>query len=279
MKTTDFINESALVVAAEAMDKESEVQLARQDCFHIATGAIELYHRLKDLPEVTDLDNECVSKLNIAAKYIEEALEYFDTTEVAEGGFTFESAEAMFDKLVNEGVDFDQIRKDADAHLRASMDKQSDDRIEALRKSKKDQDKSFLQKVGDKQIGMVKGAIKGFKDPDSIKETKGLGKCVEIIKGPDAGKIGYVRQIKTDKIRKIKYLDLDLKDGGEIVVKSNEVRIVKEDATAGGTGASSVAAVVGGLGETNGKAKLIKRQGKMSNVLQPPKTLKVKGGY
>jgi hypothetical protein len=50
----------------------------------------------------------------------------------------------------------DDLRKDADAHLKKSLDKQSDDRIRNLKKPK-----SFLQKVGDKQIGMIKGAFKG----------------------------------------------------------------------------------------------------------------------
>lgn len=106
MKTTDFIKESTLVIAADIMEKDSEVQLARQDCHAIAKGAIELYHILKDLPEMTDLDNQCVANLNMAAKYIQESLDYFAAiTQPAAGAFTFENAEAMYADMLNEAAD------------------------------------------------------------------------------------------------------------------------------------------------------------------------------
>ncbi len=58
--------------------------------------------------------------------------------------------------------------------------------------------------------------------------SKGLHKKVTIVKGRDAGKTGYVRQIKTDRIRNRVYLDLDLEDGGQAVVLKQDVRLVKE---------------------------------------------------
>jgi hypothetical protein len=58
--------------------------------------------------------------------------------------------------------------------------------------------------------------------------SKGLHKKVTIVKGADAGKTGYVRQIKTDKLRNKVYLDLDLEDGGQAVVLKQDVRLVKE---------------------------------------------------
>ena len=58
--------------------------------------------------------------------------------------------------------------------------------------------------------------------------SKGLHKKVTIVKGRDAGKTGYVRQIKTDKLRNKVYLDLDLEDGGQLVVLKQDVRLVKE---------------------------------------------------
>lgn len=57
----------------------------------------------------------------------------------------------------NEGVDFDKIRQDAEAHLKTSLDKQSDERIAKAREPKP----GFMQQVGQKQIGMIKGAFKG----------------------------------------------------------------------------------------------------------------------
>jgi hypothetical protein len=56
--------------------------------------------------------------------------------------------------------DMSQLQKDADARLKADIDKQSAARIAALKNPPKE--KSFMQKVGDKQIGMVKGAWKGL---------------------------------------------------------------------------------------------------------------------
>ncbi len=58
--------------------------------------------------------------------------------------------------------------------------------------------------------------------------SKGLHKKVTIVKGRDAGKTGYVRQIKTDKLKNRVYLDLDLEDGGQAVVLKQDVRLVKE---------------------------------------------------
>jgi hypothetical protein len=58
--------------------------------------------------------------------------------------------------------------------------------------------------------------------------SKGLHKKVTIVKGRDAGKTGYVRQIKTDKLRNRVYLDLDLEDGGQAVVLKQDVRLVKD---------------------------------------------------
>jgi hypothetical protein len=59
-------------------------------------------------------------------------------------------------------------------------------------------------------------------------DSKGLHKKVTIVKGRDAGKTGYVRQIKTDKLRNRVYLDLDLEDGGQAVVLKQDVRLVKD---------------------------------------------------
>jgi hypothetical protein len=73
---------------------------------------------------------------------------------------------------------------------------------------------------------------KEVKADDEVDEgrgpSKGLHKKVTVVKGADAGKTGYVRQIKTDKLRNHVYLDLDLEDGGQAVVLKQDVRLVKE---------------------------------------------------
>jgi hypothetical protein len=59
-----------------------------------------------------------------------------------------------------------QLSKDAAAGITQSINKQSDDRIAALKNPPKS--KSFMQQVGDKQIGMVKGAWKGLTSETGI---------------------------------------------------------------------------------------------------------------
>jgi hypothetical protein len=63
-----------------------------------------------------------------------------------------------------------QLGKDASAGVTQSMNRQSDARIAALKNPPKP--KSFMQQVGDKQIGMVKGAWKGL--TGSVEEA-GIG--------------------------------------------------------------------------------------------------------
>jgi hypothetical protein len=67
-----------------------------------------------------------------------------------------------------EGYDMDQVRTDAAAGIKKSIDKQSDDRMAKL---KSDKNKGFMAKVGDKIIGGVKGAAKGFMGKESIEQT------------------------------------------------------------------------------------------------------------
>jgi len=63
-------------------------------------------------------------------------------------------------KETNEAYSMDDVRKDAEEHLKKSIDKQSDDRIAALKNPPKK--KGFFARVGEKQINMVKGAYKGL---------------------------------------------------------------------------------------------------------------------
>ena len=77
-------------------------------------------------------------------------------------------------KGMTEGdVDFDKIRSDAAASLKKDIDKASDDRIAKLKSGDKD-DEPFMQQVGRKIIGGVKGAVKGaargFAGKESIDE-------------------------------------------------------------------------------------------------------------
>ncbi len=78
-------------------------------------------------------------------------------------------------KGFNEAVDFDQIRKDAAAHVKKSIDKQSDDRIAKLKADREKGDEPFMAQVGRKIIGGVKGAVKGAAKGFSGKEDFEIG--------------------------------------------------------------------------------------------------------
>lgn len=67
----------------------------------------------------------------------------------------------MSSVVKDESIDFDQLRRDAEASLKASIDRQSDARI--AHGPTGEPKKGFWQQVGDKQIGMIKGAFKGAK--------------------------------------------------------------------------------------------------------------------
>ena len=64
-----------------------------------------------------------------------------------------------------EGYDMDQVRADAAAGIKKSIDKQSDDR---MAKMKSDKNKGFMAMVGDKIIGGAKGAAKGFMGKEGV---------------------------------------------------------------------------------------------------------------
>jgi hypothetical protein len=69
---------------------------------------------------------------------------------------------------VDEAYSMDDVRRDAAAHLTKSMDKQSDARITAHKNPPAK--KSFLARVGQKQINMVKGAYHGLTKEEMLDE-------------------------------------------------------------------------------------------------------------
>jgi hypothetical protein len=113
--------------------------------------------------ELDDMINEVLSKDATAGDWIHDFVHSdnpkFDGKSKAERKKM--ALGAYYGKQNEESLNeysMDDVRRDAAEHLKKSMNKQSNDRIQALKKPK-----SFLQKVGDKQIGMIKGAIKGLR--------------------------------------------------------------------------------------------------------------------
>jgi hypothetical protein len=76
----------------------------------------------------------------------------------------------VHEEAINE-YSMDDVRKDAADRLKKSIDKQSDDRIAALKNPPKK--KGFFARVGEKQINMVKGAYHGLtKEEVELEEAK-----------------------------------------------------------------------------------------------------------
>jgi hypothetical protein len=109
MKPTDFIVEG-IGEDADAMHKDHEVQLARQDCYNAAKNAIELHKLLSSVSEQEGLEGWISEKLTLAADYLNTVKEYYEyqrrtATHFMLPEFTFESAEAHMDSLL-ENDDF-----------------------------------------------------------------------------------------------------------------------------------------------------------------------------
>ena len=78
MKTQDFIKEGYIADDADAMHKDHEVQMARQDCYNAAKNAIELHSLLKNVSEMQGLEGWVSEKLTLAADYLKTVKEYLE---------------------------------------------------------------------------------------------------------------------------------------------------------------------------------------------------------
>lgn len=78
MKTSDFMPKVAIVANAEKMHQDHEVQMAREECYHIATNAIELHKLLQQVSESTGLDGWVSEKISIANDYCRTVREYLE---------------------------------------------------------------------------------------------------------------------------------------------------------------------------------------------------------
>ena len=106
MKTTDFIKEGYIADDADAMHKDHEVQMARQDCYNSAKNAIELHHLLKQVNEMQGLEGWVSEKLALAADYLKTVKEYLEYDMLSQQEsmpvFSAESAMLKFDELLSE---------------------------------------------------------------------------------------------------------------------------------------------------------------------------------
>lgn len=78
MKTSDFLPQASIVADAEEMHKDHEVQMAREECYHIAANAIELHKLLQQVSEQTGLDGWVSEKISLANDYCRTVREYLE---------------------------------------------------------------------------------------------------------------------------------------------------------------------------------------------------------
>jgi len=209
MKSTDFLKEHNAFIAQDAdeMHKDQEVQMARADLYNAADYAIKLHKILRGVSDTTDMEQWVMEKIAIANESLRSVYEYLNYENKEQEmlpALAMESMDAKLNELLDEGYDMDQVRRDAEASVKANINKQSDERINALRNPPKE--KSFLQKVGDKQIGMVKGAIKGavkgFKG-DPVEESCSVGSvsASAMATGPVGAAAPMQRRVKKESTR------------------------------------------------------------------------------
>jgi len=77
MKKSDFVKEN-IVLQADSMQRDHEVQMAREECYHIASNAISLHKLLKTVSEAHGLDGWVSEKISLANDYVNTVKEYLE---------------------------------------------------------------------------------------------------------------------------------------------------------------------------------------------------------
>jgi len=79
MKPIDFIPEKhPIVQAAESMHMDHEVQMAREECYHSASNAMELHRMLKKISEEDGIPGWASEKITLANDYLRNVKEWLE---------------------------------------------------------------------------------------------------------------------------------------------------------------------------------------------------------
>jgi hypothetical protein len=79
MKPIDFIHQKhPIVQAAESMHMDHEVQMAREECYHAASNAMELHRLLKHVSEEEGLQGWASEKITLANDYLRNVKEWLE---------------------------------------------------------------------------------------------------------------------------------------------------------------------------------------------------------
>jgi hypothetical protein len=79
MKTSDFITKKLNTVENNRIEVDHEVHMAREQCYNIASNAIELHRLLQQISETQGIDGWVAEKITLANDYcktVKEFLEY-----------------------------------------------------------------------------------------------------------------------------------------------------------------------------------------------------------
>jgi len=77
MKSKDFLNEN-IVMDAQEMHQDHEVQMAREELYHAAENAIALHKLLRHVSETQGLEGWVSSKITLAGDYLKTVREYLE---------------------------------------------------------------------------------------------------------------------------------------------------------------------------------------------------------
>lgn len=80
MKPTDFIvsERHPIGQAAVTMHVDHEIQMAREECYHAATNAMELHRMLKHVSEQEGIDAWASEKITLANDYLRTVKEWLE---------------------------------------------------------------------------------------------------------------------------------------------------------------------------------------------------------
>lgn len=80
MKPTDFIlpEKHHIGQAAVDMHVDHEIQMARENCYHAATNAMELHRMLKKVSEQEGIDAWASEKISLASDYLRTVKEWLE---------------------------------------------------------------------------------------------------------------------------------------------------------------------------------------------------------
>lgn len=305
MKTTDFIN--SYTEDAEYDDEASMVKNNLHTIIRVST------HLEREIADTENMPEWCQEKIAQVKGMIVSVMDYIISQhEMGKQeelpGFNPAAADVQMSEMLDFGNN--EPSPVTSAITRRIMMQ----RVDLLQKYGPEKVGNAIDEVADfvgdvDEIGSsdVSGWVKQVERIlGGMTEAKSLKKRVQVVKGPHAGKIGWIRQIKHGAFKGApKSFFVDLDDGTQFdnvpgsalrLVKDEqnafnhkpddwsqdfERRVsVKENATGGASCAGNMGAVVKELGEEGmTKKQLNKRIGGYTNITTKPARVKVKGAY